>query len=73
MTYLSKSRRNFLKTLSTSTLLSTSAIPVLATTLDENREDYKPSANDKEETDILQERIQYLSMVIYRFQISQIP
>jgi len=56
MTYLSKSRRNFLKTLSTSTLLSTSAIPVLATTLDENREDYKPSANDKEETDILQER-----------------
>jgi len=46
MTYLSNSRRNFLKTLSTSTLLSTTSVPVFASSLKEDNLSDSSSSND---------------------------
>lgn len=56
MTYLSKSRRNFIKTLSTSTLLSATSLPVLASSQDENQVDSKPLSEDLQKSDAIQEK-----------------
>ncbi|MCK5209134.1 MAG: hypothetical protein KAQ79_13965, partial [Cyclobacteriaceae bacterium] len=56
MTYLSNSRRNFLKTLSTSTLVSATSLPVLATSFNENQVDPEPLSENQQESNIVQEK-----------------
>ncbi|NOY97510.1 MAG: CehA/McbA family metallohydrolase [Chlorobi bacterium] len=48
MTYLSRSRRNFIKTLSTSTLLPASFVPVLAASPDENQVAHKSLSGNQQ-------------------------
>ncbi len=49
MTFLPKSRRNFIKTLSTTTLLSTTSIPVVGGSLDDEHPDQQSTHDDTSE------------------------
>jgi len=56
MTYLPNSRRNFLKTISTSTLLSTTSVPVFAASFDEEQGDQNTLKKDNKDLKITLKR-----------------
>lgn len=56
MTFLPKSRRNFLKTLSTSTLISATSLPAMASSFDESQGDQNHVTDDIRGSDILEGR-----------------